>query len=79
MADITSERDKLSMSLNVEKKRVEVLKLERDQVKEKVDDLIECLDDNTDCRHCGWNFGMWVEDDDEQFLVRCNRCRTRHW
>ncbi|KAG8666877.1 hypothetical protein FPOAC1_011699 [Fusarium poae] len=48
---------------------------------EKIDDAIGCFDDYEECRHCGWDFGCRLEDDRDRdcVLVRCNRCRTRHW
>ncbi|QPC73041.1 hypothetical protein HYE68_003793 [Fusarium pseudograminearum] len=46
---------------------------------DKIEALIECLEEYENCRHCNWGFGIWVEDDGSKLVVRCDRCRTRHW
>jgi chromosome segregation ATPase len=88
-----AERDKLHESLGAEKNKVSNLTRERDQARterndereekemalEKIEDLIECFFEYKACRQCYWNFGVWVEDDGDRLLVRCNHCRTRHW
>ncbi|UZP45362.1 hypothetical protein NXS19_013174 [Fusarium pseudograminearum] len=45
----------------------------------KIQGLVGCLQENQNCRRCSWGFGIWVEDDGRKLLVRCDRCRTRHW
>ncbi|KAM0387578.1 hypothetical protein ACHAQC_010624 [Fusarium culmorum] len=69
---VTREKDRLWKQLNDEVD-------EKLRALDKIEALIECLEEYENCRHCNWGFGIWVEDDGSKLVVRCDRCRTRHW
>ncbi|KAJ4247802.1 hypothetical protein NW762_013011 [Fusarium torreyae] len=50
---------------------------------EKINDLIRKANEYDSCRHCGEDFmyddDIWIDDNDDNLLLRCVDCRTRHW
>ncbi|RGP74191.1 hypothetical protein FSPOR_1886 [Fusarium sporotrichioides] len=79
VVNLTRERNQ-AMAERDESKRQLVKEIEEKlSAIEKIEDLIDCFHDYDRCRQCGWGFGAWVEDDGDRILVRCDRCRTRHW
>ncbi|GKU04582.1 hypothetical protein FLAG1_07111 [Fusarium langsethiae] len=79
VVNLTRERNQ-AMAERDESKRQLVKEIEEKlSAIEKIKDLIDCFRDYDRCRQCGWGFGAWVEDDGDRILVRCDRCRTRHW
>lgn len=69
---VTREKDRLWKQLNDEVD-------EKLRALDKIEALIECLEEYENCRHCNWSFGIWIEDDGSKLVVRCDRCRTQHW
>ncbi|KAF5677342.1 hypothetical protein FHETE_1855 [Fusarium heterosporum] len=41
--------------------------------------LLNVINNHKFCRHCDEEFGVWVEDDDDRYILRCCECRTRHY
>ncbi|KAF4996449.1 hypothetical protein FGRMN_4506 [Fusarium graminum] len=45
----------------------------------KISALLNVINNHKICRHCHIDFGVWVEDDDDRYILRCIECRTRHY
>ncbi|KAG5744127.1 hypothetical protein H9Q69_010032 [Fusarium xylarioides] len=49
------------------------------EITNKMNALIQTIDEWDECRHCGADFGTYVEDQGSTLVLRCSYCTTRHW
>ncbi|KAF5668533.1 hypothetical protein FDENT_11805 [Fusarium denticulatum] len=49
------------------------------EITNKMNALIQTMDEWDECRHCGADFGSYVEDHGKLLVLRCSFCTTRHW
>ncbi|RKL15151.1 hypothetical protein BFJ68_g5789 [Fusarium oxysporum] len=49
------------------------------EITNKMNALIQAMDEWDECRHCGADFGTYVEDHGSTLVLRCHYCTTRHW
>ncbi|KAF5559600.1 hypothetical protein FPHYL_7049 [Fusarium phyllophilum] len=49
------------------------------EITHKMNALIQTMNNWCECRHCGADFGTYVEDQGNVLLLRCSYCTTRHW
>ncbi|KAG9501529.1 hypothetical protein J7337_007218 [Fusarium musae] len=49
------------------------------EITNKINALIHTMHEWDECRHCGAEFGTYVEDHGSTLVLRCADCTTRHW
>ncbi|KAF5580150.1 hypothetical protein FPANT_9425 [Fusarium pseudoanthophilum] len=49
------------------------------EITNKINALIHTMHEWDECRHCGAEFGTYVEDHGSMLVLRCADCSTRHW
>ncbi|KAG5774203.1 hypothetical protein H9Q72_000271 [Fusarium xylarioides] len=49
------------------------------EITNKMNALIQTIDEWDECRHCGADFGTYVEDQGSTLVLRCSYCTTQHW
>ncbi|KAF5625422.1 uncharacterized protein FTJAE_9999 [Fusarium tjaetaba] len=49
------------------------------EITNKINALIHTMNEWDECRHCGAEFGSYVEDHGSTLVLRCADCTTRHW
>lgn len=54
-------------------------KNETTALKKKIGDALGIVNRRGECRNCGNGFGSWIQDLGPSYLVRCYRCKCRHW
>ncbi|KAF4947402.1 hypothetical protein FGADI_10473 [Fusarium gaditjirri] len=70
--DIKRERNNVRTERNNERDK-------KWEITHKMNALIQAMDDWDECRHCGADFGTYIEDQGNALLLRCSYCTTRHW
>ncbi|KAG4285831.1 hypothetical protein FPRO06_07091 [Fusarium proliferatum] len=85
---IDAQKSQISALVNGREEMKRELKMMRTEKKNEVDRkweitnkmnaLIQTMHEWDECRHCGADFGTYVEDHGSALVLRCSYCTTRH-
>lgn len=85
---IDAQKSEISALVNGREEMKRELKMVRTEKKNEVDRkweitnkmnaLIQTMHEWDECRHCGADFGTYVEDHGSALVLRCSYCTTRH-
>ncbi|KAH7486663.1 hypothetical protein FOMA001_g4841 [Fusarium oxysporum f. sp. matthiolae] len=76
---LVKERDEIKRELKMARTERNNESDRKWEITNKMNALIQAMDEWDECRHCGADFGTYVEDHGSTLVLRCHYCTTRHW
>ncbi|KAL5609459.1 hypothetical protein FOVSG1_004140 [Fusarium oxysporum f. sp. vasinfectum] len=76
---LVKERDEIKRELKMARAERNNESDRKWEITNKMNALIQAMDEWDECRHCGADFGTYVEDHGSTLVLRCHYCTTRHW